>query len=384
MSMNAEVTLPTRRECPVDDSLEKPLSLLDQQRQRTRDYVRLHRVRLRQRRSELIAERQQLAQQYKKLVRLADAAAAEEGEETLASRRRDYDVRVNVQQLQREQVRLKRALAEWQAWHSQLRTVLTDSRQELRPSSTLSFTFDLPVWRPRVSRWFAAQLPSRVRELQEEMRLLKVTAIPMDDAVGGGGDTPHSATFGWQVTYNCERGHDFFVSLTKVFPNVSVDEMRQRCWAVCIASSAAISSPYSTLNIEDLTHGDGGSAIVKSGQFRHPSKPHAALHVCQAFACVPIPSGHATGCVSLAKSSDFEQPPSSDFADVSSWVGITRCVGPTTRTEACEVELAAHWRYDTGEPERLRLVNALQNAVSWECSVLPTIPLIEPAMPQYG
>lgn len=83
-----------------------------------------------------------------------------------------------------------------------------------------------------------------------------------------------------------------------------------------------------------------------------------------------VPDGHAIGSVSLAEASGFQPAPPDEIADVSSWVGVTRRVDPVTGMESSVVELAARWRYDTGETTRVRIMNTLQNAVSWERATL--------------
>lgn len=318
------------------------MTTLDVQRQRQREDVRRHRLKFRQRQHELREAVHRLEKQLTELSSNWQEAGASSS----------YLELVGVaQRLQMEQVILKRALEVHEVWYSRVCEV------------TVEFMLQEPrVWAAAIVHDAMSSLPVRVKQLQENLDLLRATAVPVSL------DAECDGNFGWQIKYTCERGHDFFVSLTKLFPNVSVDVLLQRQWRQ-VCEPTRIRTASSAYSVQDRGKPESvlnGTAVIRGSVLHCPRASFDPLLACHALTFVPHPNGGAIACVAILQPTSFESPPPTELVNISSWVSLTRAFDSDSQGEMCKVELAAHWRFDTREPERTRITNALQEAVAWE------------------
>lgn len=173
---------------------EKPPTLLDLQRLRTRDGVRRHRARQRQRRSERVAELQALEQQYQALtlVRLATAAAH-------ARRCKWIELFAEARRLCGENEVLKRALDDREQWRSSLHGLVKRLRDEQQKAAEVAIVNTSLLWQSSASVCMAARLLPRWRDLRDEFRLLRLATVSFGDSSVQKESAPCAATFGIQL-----------------------------------------------------------------------------------------------------------------------------------------------------------------------------------------
>lgn len=337
---------------------EKTPTLLDLQRQRSRDDVRRHRARKRLLRSERVAELQALEQQYQAFTRVRAAGAM-----SPSQRQRLIELFAASRQLRAEHEELKRALDDRERCHTALHNMVTRLLEEQREAAGLAVTSSPLMWTQSAASYSEALLFHRWRTLRDEFQLFRLGSTELDES---------AVTFGWSVVYHCKHASDFFISLTKSFP-VNASVVHARFWSMCVngssAESSALSSPYRVVDLQNKIVGEG-TIVMNTTKVQHPTKRNTSLLVSSATINTTTPDGYTIGCVSLAEPSNQELDPHEELANVSSWVSVTRCVDPATGVDSSAVELAVHWQFDTGEATHIRILNALQVAMAWEHATL--------------